>query len=212
MTLRRPSYGAIGLMLVSLGAFSEPSSTVVFSPNLLKSLKAASPERGQSLSATCDGCHTLGGNTPNLSGQLDTYLYKELMDYRSGARVHPVMSALAEGLSDQDVMDLAVHYSLKPLPAKGPQADPVGEVLVRRGDSRRILPPCSVCHQSSGVGQRMDVPAIQGQQGAYLVETLKAYKSGARHNDLYGRMRAIAGEMNDAEIEALGRYYGAATP
>lgn len=193
-------------MALSVGA--EPASTVVFSPALLNRLKSAQPEKGESLAASCQGCHAPQGMAPNLEGQLDTYLYKELMDYRSGARQHTIMSALAQGLSDQDVIDIAAFYSHKPLSKKGPEADAVGASLVHQGDSRRILPPCSVCHQSSGVGQKMDVPAIRGQKGAYLVETLKAYKQGTRHNDLYGRMRAIAGEMSDAEIEALGRYYG----
>lgn len=195
-------------LAISCGTQAEPSSNVVFSPELLKSLKSAQIEKGQSLTATCEGCHAPQGMAPNLDGQLDTYLYKELMDYRSGARQHAVMSALSQGLSDQDVIDLAAFYSQKPLSKKGPEVDSLGASLVHQGDSRRILPPCSVCHQSSGVGQKMDVPAIRGQKGSYLVETLKAYKNGSRHNDLYGRMRAIAGELSDAEIEALGRYYG----
>ena len=81
------------------------------------------------------------------------------------------------------------------------------EVLVKEGDSRRILPPCTACHEASGTGQKIDVPAIAGQNAAYLEQTLLDYKSGARKNDLYARMRDITRQLSEEEIKEVARYY-----
>jgi cytochrome c553 len=37
---------------------------------------------------------------------------------------------------------------------------------------------------------------------------MQAYASGQRDNDVYARMRNIAAELTEEEIEALGAYYG----
>ncbi|MEE9355711.1 MAG: c-type cytochrome [Methylococcaceae bacterium] len=70
-----------------------------------------------------------------------------------------------------------------------------------------MLPPCSVCHGTEGEGEKMDIPALAGQQVEYLEKTLKAYKRGDRHNDIYSRMRLIAKQLTDEEIKDLAQYY-----
>jgi cytochrome c553 len=47
-------------------------------------------------------------------------------------------------------------------------------------------------------------PNLAGQHGAYLVEALKAYKSGARQNAM---MSATAKSLSDAEMQDLARHY-----
>ena len=80
-------------------------------------------------------------------------------------------------------------------------------MLVKRGNGKKILPPCFTCHGSSGEGQRMDTPALAGQQAEYTVNTLLEYKNGTRHNDIYSRMRVIARQLSDVEIKQLGELY-----
>jgi cytochrome c553 len=81
------------------------------------------------------------------------------------------------------------------------------EKLVKHGSRDRVLPPCEVCHGGDGKGQVMDIPALSGQNAAYVSYTLKAFKNGERHNDIYSRMRTIAESLSDQEIEELGFYY-----
>lgn len=196
------------LVLTPLAGFSgEPSSRVAMSPDLLQRLKKAEPEKGSKLAASCAACHDAEGVFPALDGQLPTYLYKQLMDYKDGHRADPVMSGLAATLSDDDMIQLAAYYSQKAPKKTEASGDNKKPVLVVEGDSRRILPPCAVCHDSRGTGQKIDVPALAGQSEAYLTDTLKQYKSGERHNDLYGRMRSIAKEMTDEEIRETAHYY-----
>jgi cytochrome c553 len=53
----------------------------------------------------------------------------------------------------------------------------------------------------------MDIPASAGQQAEYFEATLKDYKTGNRHNDIYSRMRLIAKQLTDEEIKDLAQYY-----
>lgn len=75
---------------------------------------------GKAKAITCAGCHGLEGIStnpmwPSLAGQRAQYLAKQLRDFRDGKRHNPVMSPMAQGLSDQDIENLAAYYSgLKP--------------------------------------------------------------------------------------------------
>lgn len=53
----------------------------------------------------------------------------------------------------------------------------------------------------------MDTPALAGQNAEYFVTTLKAFKTGSRHNDIYSRMRLIAEALSEDEINELGFFY-----
>jgi cytochrome c553 len=75
---------------------------------------------GQPKNAMCQGCHGIPGyktafpsvyNVPKLGGQHAGYIVKALQAYKSGERSHPTMQAIAAGLSDKDMADLAAYYS-----------------------------------------------------------------------------------------------------
>ena len=76
---------------------------------------------GQSTYAArgCIGCHGAGGTSvvatyPSLKGQNADFIRKNLTDFRSGARKNPVMNAMAAGLKDADIENLADYIgSLK---------------------------------------------------------------------------------------------------
>jgi hypothetical protein len=40
---------------------------------------------------------------------------------------------------------------------------------------------------------------------------LRAFKTGARRNDIYERMRGVAAKLTDQEIDALARFYSTTT-
>ncbi|MCP4331928.1 MAG: cytochrome c [Gammaproteobacteria bacterium] len=69
---------------------------------------------GQSTYAAkgCIGCHGAGGVSvvaanPSLKGQNGSFVRKNLIDFRSGARKNPIMNAMAAGLSDADIENIA---------------------------------------------------------------------------------------------------------
>ena len=75
---------------------------------------------GKNKTSMCAGCHGISGyktafpvtySVPKLGGQHAAYLVKALQGYKSGDRMHPSMRAIAAGLSDQDMADLAAYYA-----------------------------------------------------------------------------------------------------
>lgn len=194
-----------------------PSSQVAWTADTLRQVQRGDPASGQKLAQDkgCLGCHgpEPAGTFPVLNGQLATYLYKQLKDYQGGQRANPIMTGFAQGLSDAEMIDLVAWYSRQPRPAAAPQPDnEVAETLVRRGDSKRLIVPCSACHGTDGMGQTIDVPALTGQNREYLAQTLRDYQSGTRANDVYGRMRRIARELGESEIDALAAHYAPRQP
>lgn len=79
-------------------------------------LAAGDPEAGKAKSSTCVACHGQAGVSnnpiwPNLAGQKEQYLVKQITAFRDGARQDPMMSPMAKPLSDQDIADLAAYFS-----------------------------------------------------------------------------------------------------
>ncbi len=211
---------AMALLMASGLATAAPATRVAWTAETQERVKNGNAQRGQALAATCSGCHGDNGIAPNpafpsLAGQLPTYLYRQLHDYQDGSRTSPLMQNFAANLSEQDMADLAAWYSQQP-PPRGAKADPARfegvTALIRQGDSKRIIPPCRVCHGDEGQGEKIDTPRIAGQTSAYLELTLKAYHNGDRHNDIYGRMRLIAEQLSDEEIRQLAQYYATLQP
>jgi len=71
---------------------------------------------GKSKAAQCAACHGAAGISPvglypNLAGQKEQYLAKQINDFRSGSRKDPTMQAMVSALSDADVANLAAFYS-----------------------------------------------------------------------------------------------------
>ena len=64
----------------------------------------------------CIGCHGAGGVSnvaanPSLKGRNAAFVRKALTDYRSGARKNPIMNAMAAGLSDAEIRNLADYVA-----------------------------------------------------------------------------------------------------
>lgn len=64
----------------------------------------------------CDRCHGPGGNStdplmPALASQKVSYLEKVLNAYRAGERHSPIMSAMVDGMTENDVRNLAEYYA-----------------------------------------------------------------------------------------------------
>lgn len=80
---------------------------------------------GKAKARACAVCHgTLGvaaaPDTPHLAGQPERYLTEQLKAYRSGKRVHEVMSVMAKPLTDEDIGDLAAWFSSLAIEVKTP--------------------------------------------------------------------------------------------
>lgn len=71
---------------------------------------------------TCAACHGVDGIgraannpsplvVPDLAGQKETYLVAQLHAFKDGSRPNPVMSSLANTLSDAEMRNVAAYYA-----------------------------------------------------------------------------------------------------
>lgn len=93
-----------------------PLSILLVALMLSGAALAGDPAAGKAKSVTCVACHGPEGISsnpmwPNLAGQQEQYLAKQLRDFRAGTRKDPVMGPMAMPLSDEDIDNLAAYYA-----------------------------------------------------------------------------------------------------
>jgi cytochrome c553 len=172
---------------------------------------AGSAEAGKAKSTTCAACHGQNGNSanpewPSLAGQHASYIITQLEYFKSGQRQNVLMSSQAMNLSEEDMADLAAYYASQTLKVPGAVEGSVtrGAELYRGGNADSGLAACIGCHGPAGRGNPGALmPALGGQHAAYTANSLKAYRSGERKNEI---MNSIAARLTDGEIEALSGY------
>ena len=166
-------------------------------------------------SENCRECHGEDGVStaayvPKLAGQYSQYIVKQLHDFQSGARKHPIMNVMVEGLSEDDLADIGAYFaSNKIMQGDGTGENETAKNIFYRGDITRNILPCKSCHGENGKGKYSDTeihPIIGGQHGVYLREQLRNWRSGVRANSPNGEMNVIAKSLSDTEIEALSDY------
>jgi cytochrome c553 len=102
---------------------------VVASSQLISSsyaLAAGNVAAGRQKANACQTCHGLDGlskmpDAPNIAGDPEEYLVRQLTAFRKGERKNEMMSIVVQPLSDQDVADLAAYYAAIEVTAKVPK-------------------------------------------------------------------------------------------
>jgi cytochrome c553 len=90
---------------------------------------------------------------------------------------------------------LAAAFALASAPATA-SADAAG--------GRAKAQACAPCHGANGLAVAPNTPHIAGQPEPYLVEQLKAYRSGKRPHEV---MAVVAKPLSDADIADLAAWY-----
>jgi cytochrome c553 len=200
----------LGLSLLSFTVqANEPGFK--WSRQTLKLIDSGDVDKGKALAKQhkCDKCHGDNGvseedDTPSIAGQMRSYHFKQLVDYKTGVRDERTMAKKVRVLTPEQMADLAAYYEAQ----KG-EVPPRREapVLATKGDEKRLLLSCDVCHGEGGKGYGLESPVIRGQKIEYFTDIMTAFKEGDRENDHYGRMRYIASILSEEEIEQLAAYY-----
>ena len=185
------------------------TTSVEVDPQMLQGASAESIGRGATLALRCTMCHGARGlspaDTPNLAGQYPVSIYKELVDFKTGARASAVMAPLVANLSDADIRDLAAYYAYLPRVSVPQPAAGEPPRLVASGAPLRGIAPCEACHGE--IGNKASAAWLEGQPAIYLRTQLEAFATGARHNDIGEQMRNIARRMTASEIGAASEFY-----
>jgi len=151
----------------------------------------------------CASCHGDKGTpmdpktVPVIWGQQQSYLMKQLRDFRSGERNSGIMSPIARNLAEEDLRRLAAYFADKAWPQHAsakPSAPPKG------------VAQCRLCHQPGFEGG-MPAPRLAGLSYEYLAASMRAFATGERTNnlDMPGFMR----RLSERERNAIARYLSA---
>ena len=99
--------------------------SAVFGAHAQAPASAGKSDAGKNKIYQCQGCHGIADwktafpevyRVPKLGGQNPAYLVAAMKAYKSGEREFPTMRAMVEGLSDQDMADIAAYYAADGMP------------------------------------------------------------------------------------------------
>ena len=201
--------------LLMAAALAVPAASALAAGETPAPQKAAKPDlvKGEaSYAAVCAACHGADGNSmipnqPSLAQQHPEYLAKQLMEFKSGKRVDPVMSGMAAVLTDEDVVNVSAWLAKQKAAentAKDKDLVALGERIYRGGLQDRQIAACAGCHSPNGVGIPAQYPRLSGQHADYTVAQLVNFREGKRTNST--QMTGVAAKMTDREIKAVSDY------
>ncbi len=155
----------------------------------------------------CLACHGADGQSktsevPSLGAMPAKYTLIQLFMFREGMRVASPMNELMKGASDDDLQAFA--NEIAKLPAPPPPAEAAEEARFARGQAMVEQQHCNVCHEADFSGQE-NVPRLKDQREDYLLKTLRAYKSAARHG-YDASMAEVVRTLEDPEFADLAYF------
>jgi cytochrome c553 len=201
-----PWVGASTVLLCTAAVVGAPSAQAAGTP-------------APAAAAVCQRCHGTAGEgnppaaIPRIAGQASEYLEKQLRDYASGQRVHPVMQNFAKPLTDSDRTSVANYFASQQSPYLKVKTQSfadelsLGDQLANQGSEVRHVQACKSCHGPDGNGVLHAAPYIGGQSAEYFVSALTSFKDGTRKNDPGKLMSSVAAGLSQADIHAAAAYF-----
>jgi cytochrome c oxidase subunit 2 len=170
--------------------------------------QAGDAEAGKALYEPCIACHGPNAegmpalNSPGLAGQSESYLMRQLWDFKKGnrgaaegdtigAQMRPMAMALPDG---QAIANLAAY--LASLPPSEPAATLDGDA---NNGQKLYTSKCGACHGGQGWGnEALYTPRLTIIGDAYLVRQVRNFQDGLRgaHQDAqYGKQMAMMAKV-----------------
>ena len=69
---------------------------------------------------------------------------------------------------------------------------------------KKVAATCAVCHGIDGLAKNPEAPNLAGENAAYIVKQLKAFKSGERKHE---QMSIIAQDLSEEDIANVAAWY-----
>ena len=189
---------------------------------LLPALASATgdAESGKALYTPCVACHGADGEgnaellAPGLAGQSESYLMRQLWDFKkgkrgaapgdsAGAQMLPMVATLADGNA---IADVAAY--LASLPVQVPPATVVGDAA---NGKKQYISKCGVCHGGDAWGnEALFTPRLTIVGDSYLLRQINNFQTGVRgaHKEakLGQQMKAMSLLVSDEEINDIVAY------
>jgi cytochrome c553 len=155
----------------------------------------------------CAACHGADGNSatpgiPSIAGQPKIFIENQLILFREGLRVSPQMQPAVQGLTDKEIVQLAMRYAA--LPARPAAADAPDPAQAKQAQALAQKLHCGSCHLPDFRG-REQMPRLAGQREEYLVESMLAYRDNRRSGGDTIMASTLYG-VPDADILTLAHY------
>lgn len=154
------------------------------------------------LAGKCVACHGQNGVSsndewPNLAGQKQGYLIKEITAFRNGIRNNVLMSPMVKDLSDNEISALAEYFSKQINTTKLSDNN-------QNIKGKHVRARCVSCHGMKGYTVNDEWPNLAGQKRSYLQKQLFAFKDGKRKSPI---MEVIAKELSKQQIIDVAEYF-----
>jgi cytochrome c553 len=153
---------------------------------------------------TCSACHGQNGEPiapiiPIIWGQQESYLVKQIHDFKSKDRDNPIMSPLTESIKQPDIRKVAKYFAAKTWPARHATA----AAAASQPDGMAI---CKVCHQENFQGG-LPAPRLAGQSYEYLLAAMNGFADEQRTNSV--DMMKLMKALTPGQRQAIARYLSA---
>ncbi|MCJ8319512.1 MAG: cytochrome c4 [Colwellia sp.] len=193
-------------------------------------------DAGKAKSAVCAACHGSTGTSaipmyPDLAGQKEAYIVKQLKAFKDGSRTDPTMAPMAAGLSEADMNDLAAYFSSFPwggvkeaAAATGDTSAPAAataavkveintNIIFHNGGNPTVgqtkAATCAACHGADGNSLVTIYPKLSGQGAGYIAKQLADFKAGASSES--GRvdpvMAGMVAGLSEQDMADLGAFF-----
>jgi cytochrome c553 len=227
-----PVYVALALFSVSCGGGADDQEQAVDSTADVAATEAAEQvvdaaegasaalDKGKALYTPCIACHGVNGegnaalNAPGIAGQSETYLTRQLWEFKKGlrgaeegdtigAQMRPMAMALADGTA---IANVAAYVSS--MPATTPPATVEGDVA---NGEKQYISKCGACHGGKGWGnEALYTPRLTMLGDAYLIRQVKKFQEGMRgaHDEsAYGKQMALmAKTVSEQELNDIAAF------
>jgi len=172
------------------------------------------PKNGEETYEVCGACHLPSGagrsdgTFPQLAGQHETVLIKQMADIREGLRDNPTMYPFAKEAmkKPQEVADTAAYIETLCIPldhGKYEGADAAKQIA----DGKVLYEKeCKECHGANGQGNKEKFyPVIAGQHYKYLLRQMTEIRDGKRRNANPDMVKIIK-KYDDKQLVAISAY------
>lgn len=181
------------------------SITLSFEPDL---------RNGQRTYETCASCHlpegwgSSDGAYPQIAGQHQQVLIKQLLDIRDGHRENSIMYPFVQERtiggyqSIVDVVSYITRLPMHPQHQKGPMND-LSDGF--KSGQKLYQQQCAACHGKQAEGNNsLRIPKLYGQHYPYMMRQIGQIKSGLRTVD--PGMKAITDRLSEDELKTIINY------
>ncbi|MDP2834716.1 MAG: c-type cytochrome [Pseudomonadota bacterium] len=169
----------------------------------------AAPTKTEALAATCNNCHgvngvSVGPTMPNIGGLSEPYLKNMMLQWKSGERYSATMGRLIKGYSEEQIADLAKHFSKLPWTPVVQKAD--AAVLAK---GKAATERCETCHgDTGGKPDDVDTPMLNGQWAQYIQLEMMKYRDDSVKMP-HKKMRGNSKKLDESDLSAVAQYYAA---